>query len=110
MAMRKSGRLFILGLSGEVVSLAATDGETSKQWTARVKETFERCRRKAETDFPSAARGWITLNCAGLSEREKAIIKANTQGSLKFDDVAAAFRSCFPAFKVSSSKAKKWVG
>ena len=50
------------------------------------------------------------MNCAGLSEREKAIIKANTQGSLKFDDVAAAFRSCFPAFKVSSSKAKKLIG
>ena len=67
---------------GEVFSLAAMDGETSKQWTARVKETFERCRRKAETDFPSSARGWITLNCAGLSEQEKAIIKAKTQGSL----------------------------
>ena len=94
----------------EVFSLAATDGETSKQWTARVRETFERCRRKAETDFPSTARGWITLNCAGLSEQEKAIIKAKTQGSLQFDDVSAAFRSCFPAFKATSSKARKPIG
>jgi hypothetical protein len=95
---------------GEVFSLAATDGETSKQWTARVKDTFDRCRRKAETDFPSAARGWITLNCAGLTEQEKAIIKAKTQGSLQFDDIAAAFRSCFPAFKAPGAKAKKPIG
>ena len=54
---------------GEVFSLVASEGESSKQWTARVKETFERCRRKAETDFPKAARGWITLNCVGLSEQ-----------------------------------------
>ena len=66
---------------GEVFALCATEGETSKQWTARVKETFERCRRKAQTDFPSSARGWITINCAGLTEQEKAIIKAKTQGS-----------------------------
>ena len=44
---------------GEVFSLVA----------ARVKETFERCRRKADIDFPKAARGWITLNCVGLSEQ-----------------------------------------
>ena len=95
---------------GEVFSLVAPEGESSKQWTARVKETFERCRRKAETDFPKAARGWITLNCAGLTEQEKAIIKAKTQGSLDYDDIAAAFRSCFPAFKASGSKARKPIG
>ena len=81
---------------GEVFSLAATDGETGKQWASRVRETFEKCKRKANTDFPSAAQGWIVLNCAGLSEEQKAIIKAKTQGSLQFDDVAAALRSCFP--------------
>ena len=95
---------------GEVFSLVAAEGESSKQWTARVKETFERCRRKADTDFPKAARGWITLNCAGLSEQEKAIIKAKTQGSLDYEDIAAAFRSCFPAFKASGSKARKPIG
>ena len=36
-----------------------------------MKETFERCRRKAQTDFPTSARGWITINCAGLTEQEK---------------------------------------
>ena len=30
---------------GEVFALCAADGETSKQWTARVKETFEKCKR-----------------------------------------------------------------
>ena len=36
-------------------------------------------RRKADTDFPSSARGWITLNCARLTEQEKEIIKAKTR-------------------------------
>ena len=95
---------------GEVFALCAADGETSKQWTARVKETFEKCRRKAQTDFPSSARGWITINCAGLTEQEKAIIKAKTQGSLEYDAVAAAFRSCFPMYKASGSKSKRPIG
>ena len=50
------------------------------------------------------------MNCAGLTEQEKAIIKAKTQGSLDYDDIAAAFRSCFPAFKASGSKARKPIG
>ena len=96
---------------GEVFALCAADGETSKQWTARVKETFERCRLgKAQTDFPTSARGWITINCAGLTEQEKAIIKAKTQGSLEFDVVAAAFRSCFPMYKASGSKSRRPIG
>ena len=95
---------------GEVFALCATEGETSKQWTARVKETFERCRRKAQTDFPSSARGWITINCAGLTEQEKAIIKAKTQGSLEYDAVAAAFRSCFPMYKANGSKSRRPIG
>ena len=94
---------------GEVFSLAATDGETGKQWASRVRETFEKCKRKANTDFPSAAQGWIVLNCAGLSEEQKAIIKAKTQGSLQFDDVAAALRSCFPLYK-ANSKARRPLG
>ena len=50
------------------------------------------------------------MNSAGLSEQEKAIIKAKTQGSLDYEDIAAAFRSCFPAFKASGSKARKPIG
>ena len=95
---------------GEVFALAAADGESAKQWTSRVRETFEKCRRKAETDFPTNARGWIVLNCPGLTDQEKAIIKAKTQGSLAFDDVSAAFRSCFPFFKATSAKSKRAIG
>ena len=94
---------------GEVFALAATEGETAKQWTARVRETFDKCKRRANTDFPATARGWITLNCAGLSEEQKAIIKAKTQGSLDFDDVSKAFRSCFPMYK-AGTRAKKPIG
>ena len=43
---------------GEVFSLAALEGETAKQWTSRVRDTFDRCKRKAETDFPTSAR-WL---------------------------------------------------
>ena len=32
---------------GEVFSLSAVDQETMKQWTARVKESFEKCKRRA---------------------------------------------------------------
>ena len=89
---------------GEVFALAAADQETTKQWTARVKETFEKCERRAQVPFPSQARGWIALHCAGLSEQEKAIVKAKTQGNLDFDAVAAALRSCFPMYKASGKK------
>ena len=65
---------------GEVFALAARDGESMKEWAARVLETFERCRRKAAVDFPKEARGWIALHCSGLNEEQKAIIKAKTQG------------------------------
>eukprot|EP00435_Cladocopium_sp_Y103_P016862 s1030_g4.t1 len=94
---------------GEVFALSATEGETAKQWTARVRETFDKCKRRANTDFPSTARGWITLNCAGLSEEQKAIIKAKTQGTLDFDDVSKALRSCFPMYK-AGSRSKKPIG
>ena len=40
---------------GEVFGLAARDGESMKEWTARVLETFEKCRRKAAVDFPKEA-------------------------------------------------------
>lgn len=89
---------------GEVFALAALDQESMKQWTARVKETFEKCQRRAQVNFPEQARGWIALNCAGLSEEQKAIVKAKTQGSLEFDAISAALRSCFPQYRASGRK------
>lgn len=80
---------------GEVFVLAALDQESTKQWTARVEESFEKCEHRAQVNFPSQARGWIALNCAGLSEQEKAIVKAKTQGNLEFDAVGAALNLAF---------------
>ena len=51
---------------GKVFDLAAKDGESMKEWTARVLETFNRCRRKATVDFPKEARGRIALHCTGV--------------------------------------------
>ena len=64
---------------GEVFSLAASEAETMKQWTARVRETFDKCKRRANVSFPPEARGWIALHCAGLTEEQKAIVKAKTR-------------------------------
>ena len=101
----------LLGESlGEVFGLAAKDGEGTKEWVARVKDVFDRCHRRANVDFPAQARGWITLNCAGLTEEQKAIIKAKTQGKLEYESIAAAFRSCFPAYKAVNPRAKKAIG
>ena len=58
--------------------------------------------------FPSQAQGWITLNCTGLTEEQKAIVKAKAQGSLDVDQISAAFRSCFPLYK-AGSKARRAV-
>ena len=74
---------------GEVFGLAAKEVETVQQWTARVKEVFEE-------------QGWIMLNCAGLTEEQKAIVKAKAQGSLEVEQISAAFRSCFPQYKAGS--------
>ena len=92
---------------GEVFGLAAKDAESMKEWTARVMETFERCRRKAAVDFPKEARGWIALHCAGLSEEQKAIVKAKTQGKLDLETVSAGIRSCFPSLKATGVKTKR---
>ena len=89
---------------GEVFGLAAKDSESMKEWTSRVQETFSRCRRKAKV---TQVRGWIMLHCAGLTEEQKAIVKAKTQGSLDMDTVSAGIRSCFPTFRASSVKARK---
>ena len=91
---------------GEVFALAANDSETMKQWTSRVREVFDRCERRANVRFPAAAEGWIALHCAGLTEEQKAIVKAKTQGNLEYDNIAAALRSCFPMYRASSVKRK----
>ena len=101
----------LLGESlGEVFGLAAKDGEGTKEWVSRVKDVFDRCHRRAGVDFPARARDWITLNRAGLTEEQKAIIKAKTQGKLEYDSIAAAFRSCFPAYKAVNPRNKKAIG
>ena len=94
---------------GEVFGLCAKDQETMQQWSARVNEVLQKCIRKAKVEFPSQAQGWIALNCAGLSEEQKAIVKAKTQGKLEIDTVTAALRSCFPQYRASASKARRPV-
>lgn len=94
---------------GEAFGLVAADQETMKGWTARVQEVFEKCKRRASVDFPQAARGWIALNCCGLTEEQKAIVKAKTNGSLEFSEVSKALRSCFPVYKATSQR-KKTIG
>ena len=91
---------------GEVFGLAAREGETVQQWTARVAEVFTKCHRKADVKFPSPAQGWIALNCAGFSEEQKAIIKAKAQGKLDLEAVTSAMRSCFPLYK-AGARARK---
>ena len=70
---------------GEVLGLAARDGESMKEWTARVLETFEKSRRKAAVDFTKEAKGWI----AGLTEEQKAIVKAKMQESIDLETINA---------------------
>ena len=90
----------------EVFSLAARDGESMAEWASRVQESFSKCRRKVSVDFPSEARGWVVLNCSGLSADQRAIVTAKSGGILKFETVVASLRSCFPDYVVNS-KTKK---
>ena len=64
--------------------------------------------RKGGVDFPTEARGWIAPHCAGLSEEQKAIVKAKTRKKMDLDSVSAGIRSYFPTFeKASGSRARK---
>ena len=85
---------------GEIFSLKAREGETLRQWCARSREAFDKCQRKTGVQFPEEAKGWIMLNCGGLSEEQRAVILARAQGKLKAEQVAASMRSCFPDFTV----------
>eukprot|EP00435_Cladocopium_sp_Y103_P056355 s943_g19.t1 len=86
----------------EVFQLAAREGENMASWCSRVQETFAKCRRKVNVEFPSEARGWIALNQSGLSHDQRAVVTARSAGELKFDVVTASLRSCYPDFQVPS--------
>jgi hypothetical protein len=75
---------------GAVFALAARDGEDLKSWTGRVRDTFDQCQRKGDVKFPPEAKGWILLHCAGMSEEQRAIVKAKSQGRLDFEVVSQA--------------------
>ena len=97
---------WMAGCLKEVFNLSAAEGETMSTWTAKVQETFSKCRRRVAIEFPSEARGWICLHAAGLTEDQRAIVTAKTQGDLKFETVMAAMRSCFPDYKAPSKVIK----
>ena len=82
---------------GEVFNLAAQ--ESVKQWRARVREVFHTCTRRASVDFPAAARGWIALHCAGVTEEQKGIAKAKASGKLDFDETPKLCDRIFPTTK-----------
>ena len=84
----------------EVFLLRAKEGESIRQWCARAREVFDRCYRKTGVQFPDEARGWIVLNSGGMSEEQRAVVLARCHGSLKFEEVAQAMRSCYPEFTV----------
>ena len=90
----------------EVFQITSAEGETMTTWTSRVQEVFSKCKRKANVDFPTEARGWICLHASGLSEDQRAIVTAKTQGDLRLETVMAAMRSCFPDFKAPAKTSK----
>ena len=57
-----------------------------------------RSNRKTGVQFPEEARRWIALNCSRMSEEQRAAVLARCHGSLKFDEVSQAMRSCYPEF------------
>ena len=89
----------------EVFSLKGKDGESLRQWAARSREVFDRCSRKGGVKFPEEARGWVLLNCSGLTEGERAVVLARAQGDLKFDSIAQSMRSCYPEMTISRKRA-----
>lgn len=88
----------------EVFGLRAREGESLRPWCARAQEVFDRCARKSGVTFPPEAKGWILLNCSGMTETEKAVVMARCQGSLTMDDISQAMRSCLPEFAVRKKK------
>ena len=90
---------------GEIFAMKGKDNESLRQWSARAREAFDRCKRKCGVDFPEEVRGWVLLHCSGLSEHERAVVLARGQGELKFDSVSQSMRSCYPEYVISRRKA-----
>jgi len=89
----------------EIFMLKSKEGENVRQWCARAREVFYRCHRKTGIQFPDEARGWVVLNCSGMTEEQRAVVLARGNGSLKLDDMAQAMRSCYPEFVVPRRRA-----
>ncbi|CAE7795640.1 Copia protein [Symbiodinium microadriaticum] len=89
----------------EVFMLKSKEGENVRSWCARAREVFDRCHRKTGIQFPDEARGWVVLNCSGMTEEQRAVVLARGNGSLKLDDMAQAMRSCYPEFVVPKRRA-----
>ena len=88
----------------EVFLLRSKEGESIRQWCSRAREVFDRCNRKTGVQFPEEARGWIVLNSSGMNEEQRAVVLARCHGSLKFEEVAQAMRSCYPEFIVPKKR------
>eukprot|EP00435_Cladocopium_sp_Y103_P026818 s1587_g6.t1 len=84
----------------DVFSLQAKEGETMKIWSARAQEVFDKCDRKMGVKFPDQARGWLTLNRAGLTNEQRAVVIARAGGDLGREAISAALRSCYPELTV----------
>ena len=56
---------------GEIFAMKGRDAETLRQWAARAREAFDRCKRKCGVDFPEEVRGWVLLHCSGLTQVSK---------------------------------------
>ena len=89
---------------GEVFHLQASPGETMAAWTGRATQVFVTCRSKARVEFPSEAQGWLLMHRCGLDDNQKAVVKAQTAGSHRAEDVGPALRSCFPSFTVRGKR------
>ena len=88
----------------EIFAMKGKDNETLRQWSARAQEAFDRCKRKCGVDFPPEVRGYVLLQCSGLSEQERAVVLARAQGNLKFDEVSQSMRSCFPDMVINRKR------
>lgn len=84
----------------EIFSMRGKEGESIRQWCARSQEVFDRCGRKTGVQFPEEVKGYIALYCSGLSEEQRALVLARTQGGLKFETISQSMRSCFPEFVI----------
>lgn len=93
----------------EVFRLEMEDNESMVTWTAGVEETFSKCKRKVEVDFPSQARGWICLRNSALNNDQRAIVTARMQGDFKFEALMAAMRSCYPEFRAPPKSTRSSV-